>query len=266
MSHPTNAPGSWRILLGSLVLATGFSAWAALGGSGCASCEGAAGLLGGKALALVGVVYYGVLFVAAAALGPSLFVYSGVLLAAGVHGGLLAVLAHAKILCIPCVVTAIAALVALGSAIRCEPSNALRASLLSPAAALAVQGWILFAGGIPASAEAPADLLREPELLSSAAAKGEVRLVAYTRPDCGYCIELERSVLPALEREFGSTLTIERRSAERLPGIPTPTLILSGSDRRHLYPGLPDVEDLKSTIRELMGESHGRQTVLEKSR
>jgi hypothetical protein len=250
------------------LVAIAFSAWAALGSGSCGSCDGAADLLGGKSLAAVGVVYYAVLFTAAVVLGPSLFVYAGVLLAAGVHGGLLVLLARAGIFCAPCVGTALAALAALVGAIRCDPSNALRASLVIPGAALFVQAGFFFSGSLPALAEAraSAEQVTREEFRVPAVPPGQVHLVVYTRPDCGYCIQLERDVLPGLVRDYGDRLAIERRSAAELPGIPTPTLILTGSARRQLIPGLPETEDLRNTIQNLMGESHGHETVLEKSR
>lgn len=261
-------PNSWRMIEIAILVAIAFSAWAALGRGSCASCDGAAELLRGKSLATVGVVYYAVLFITAVTLGPSLFVYSGVLLAAGIHGGLLAVLAHAKIFCAPCVGTALAALAALVFTIRVDSSNALRASLVIPVAAGLVQVGVLMSGAAPALAQArvdPDQVVHE-DLASGPVAPGQVRMVVYTRPDCGYCIQLERDVLPGLIREYGHRLTVERRSAVELPGIPTPTLILSGSAKRRLIPGLPELEDLRSVIKDLLGEGHGHETVLEKSR
>jgi hypothetical protein len=81
-------------------------------------------------------------------------------------------------------------------------------------------------------------------------------MVVYTRPDCGYCMELEREILPDLIRDFGDRLQIERRSAQTLPGIPTPTLILCGSQKRRMFPGLPSREDLRRAIESVMGENH----------
>jgi hypothetical protein len=255
--HPATA---WRMLKIAIFFAIGFSSWAALSNGACSSCDGAGEVFGGKSLAALGIVYYSILFVAAAALGPSLFVYSGVLLAAGIHGGLLVILAHAGILCIPCVCTALAALAALVAALRCDSSNALRASFMIPGAAFAVQAAVLLSGAVPAIAQGRAEpeAVAREEFGSAPVARGHVRLVVYTRPDCGYCIQLERDVMPGLVRDFGERLLVERRSAEQLPGIPTPTLILTGGERRRLIPGLPELEDLRKTIRELMGESHGR--------
>jgi hypothetical protein len=214
------------------------------------------------------VVYYSILFTLAVALGPSLFVYSGVLLAAGVHGGLLAVLAHAKIFCGPCVGTSLAALGALVFTIRMDSSNALRASFVIPVAACLVQAGVLFTGSDSALAQSEAGTSQvvHEDLASPPVSRGQVRLVVYTRPDCGYCIQLERDVLPGLLQEYGDRLAVERRSAAELPGIPTPTLILTGIAKRRLIPGLPEVEDLRKVIQDLMGESHGHETVLEKSR
>jgi hypothetical protein len=222
----------------------------------------------GNVLASAGVAYYAVLLAAAILLGPSVFVYSGVLVAGGVHAGLVATLVHLRSFCPPCALTAAAASVALAAVISCDRSNIFRASLVSPGAALAVQMWVLLSGALPAAAASRegADRVVHEEFAQPPVPSGMVRMVAYTRPDCGYCVELERDVLPGLARDYGSRLLVERRSAEELPGIPTPTLILTGASKRRLFPGLPSTQDLRNTIDTLMGESHGLQTVLEKSR
>ena len=259
MLQHDDRPEAWRILRIALLAAMGFAAWALLASGACASCDAAAGLVEGKTLATVGVIYYALLFAAALVRGPSLVVSGGVLLA---------VLVHAKIFCAPCIGAALSALAALALAIRCDPANAFRASWVIPGAAIAVQGWVLLTGALPAMAEtkASAERVAEQEFAAPPVARGNVRMVVYTRPDCGYCIQFDREVLPALVRDFGNHLSVERRSAENLPGIPTPTLILTGAERRRFFPGLPELEDLKSTVRNLMEESHGHETVLEKSR
>lgn len=245
-----------------------FSAWAAWGGGGCPSCGAAAGMFPGRSLGGAGVVFYALLLAAALGEGPSPLVTSGVLLAAGVHGGLLAVLAKERIFCPPCVGAAVSALFALAFALRCDGSIAFRATWVVPGAALLVQGWALFQGALSPAAQARS--IAEPEargdFRSTPVARGDVRMVVYSRPDCGYCIQLDRDVLPGLVREFGSRLRIERRSAEGLPGLPTPTLLLTGAAGRRVFLGLPDAEDLKAALHELMEANDGRETVLEKSR
>jgi len=268
VTQPIPHPKAWRLLKIALAAATLFSAWATFGGRTCGSCEAAAQIFQGKNLAVVGMAYYGVLFLAAQAFGRSIFVFSGVILAAGVHGGLLAILLHAKVLCAPCLGTALSALIALGAAIRCESWIGYRASWVIPGVALVVQSRLFLTAALPQAAEArvSAERISEEEFQAPPVPRGQVRMVVYSRPDCGYCIQFDRDVLPALVRDFGPYLQVERRSAENLPGIPTPTLILTGAERRRFFPGLPELADLKSTVRDLMEESHGRETVFEKPR
>lgn len=257
------------MFLAALGLAALGSAWSLMGRGDCASCHSAGMIFPGSSLAATGVVYYSILLAAAMLFGPSLFVYSGILIAAGVHAGLVVVLLHLKLFCAPCLATAVAASLCLGLAIACDSSNAFRASLVSPGAACVIQLWVLLTGALPAAAESrdQADRIARDEFSKPSVSRGTVRMVVYTRPDCGYCIELERDVLPDLVSEFGSRLAVERRSAAELPGIPTPTLILSGAGGRRLFPGLPPTGDLRRAIETLMGdESHGHETVFEKSR
>lgn len=258
----------WRLCLGFLAIALAGSLWAALGASGCGSCEAARDFVGGKALAAIGVAYYAILLAAALLAGPCLFVFAGIQIAAGVHGALLAVLFQTGNLCLPCIATGVAAVAALGLSIALEPASAYRASLLMPGAAFALQSWILLSGGL-AAASGARDRAREAvrsELASPPEPAGKARLVAYVRPDCGYCQELETNVLPAIEQEFQGRLAVERRSAENFPGMPTPTLILSGAEGRRMFPGLPPVEDLRRALREVLGERDGNQTLLSQPR
>jgi hypothetical protein len=268
MDMKNKHPWAWRCLVGSLLVAALAAFWGALGGAGCRSCEGVAGIFQGTHLATLGTVYYSLLFAVAVLAGPHLFVFSGIMIAAGVHGPLALILFQSQLFCVPCLLAAAAAGTALVAAIILEPSNAFRASLILPAAAFALQTWVLFSGGVPLRGETKPDVERiaREELVSPPVERGRARMVVYTRPDCGYCMELERDILPGLTRDFGAALEVERRSAEALPGIPTPTIILTGFMSRRFFPGLPPVEDLRSAIASVMGEDHGRETVLEKSR
>jgi hypothetical protein len=260
MDHRTEHPRAWRCLLGSLAVAALLAFWASVGKTGCESCQGASEILPGKTLATMGTIYYGVLFLAALFTGPTLFVYSGVMIAAGIHGPLLALLVQAKLFCAPCILTAMAVALAVVMTVVLAPSNAWRGSLLLPGTAFVFQTWILFSGAVPLQAETRASVSRiaQDELVSPPVERGKAKMVVYTRPDCGYCMELERDVLPGIVREFGSRLAVERRSAEALPGIPTPTIILTGAERRRLFPGLPAEEDLRLAIASVMGEGHDR--------
>jgi hypothetical protein len=268
MDMKTKKPWVWRALLGALMIALGCASWAAWGSPGCPSCDGAAEILRGRSLPTLGILYYSALLVCAGVCGPGLCLYSGIAIAAGVHGGLLAILLHSKLFCAPCIATGAAAMLALAAAIALEPQNAFRAGFILPGAALAVQSWVLVSGAMPAAAQpelGAQEQIRE-ELSARPVERGKARMVIYTRPDCGYCLELERDVMPGITRAFGARLEVERRSAESLPGIPTPTLILRGSEKRRMFPGLPSREELHRAIETVMGENHGHETVFEKSR
>jgi hypothetical protein len=261
-------PRAWKVLIGSLAVAALAASWGAMGGAGCQSCQGVAEVIHGKNLATLGTLYYSILLVAAIFTGPKLFLFSGVMIAAGIHGPLVALLFQAKVFCLPCLVAAAAAGAAVVSVIILAPTNAFRGALLFPGTAFLFQTWILLSGAVPHSAQSKSSVehLAREEFRSAPVEPGKARMVVYTRPDCGYCMELERDILPGVEKDFGNRLLVERRSAESLPGIPTPTIILSGSERRRLFPGLPPEADLRLAIKNVMGDSDDRETVSQEPR
>lgn len=258
----------WRLLMGLVLGALLGSLWAALAGAGCGSCEGVQALFGGKALALLGVAFYSALALVGLLSGPCLFVFTGLQIAAGIHGALFAVMFHRGMFCAPCLVTGALAVAALGVSLRIEPGNAYRASFVLPGAAFALQSWMIFAGGGIPSPEAgtAARQAAEREVSGSPAPAGQVRMVAFTRPDCAYCRELEEIVIPELRAEFQGRISIERRSAEGIPGLPTPTIILTSEVGRKVFPGLPARQELEGAIQGLMGGRHGPEAVLPKPR
>jgi hypothetical protein len=248
------------LLLGGLTVALVGSAWSLVAGSGCGSCQEANGVFPGRSLAGVGTVYYSALLSLGVFSGPSLVLSWGTLLAGGVHAGLGVLLLYLRAPCPPCLLAAAGAALAVAGAIALDGSNAFRASLVTPGAAFLVEMWALLAGALSGGAAGRRELDRVEDREFAQASKverGTVRMVAYLRPECGHCIEFEERILPELKRSFGSRLTVERRSAAELPGIPTPTLILSGGGGRHLFPGLPPREVLETTIETLMGGRHG---------
>lgn len=246
-------PRSRSLLHAFLAAALLASAWAAFGPE-CASCGGPAELFGGKKLALLGTIFYGALLALALTRRAGTALFAGIQIACGVHGALLAVLLETRTFCAPCALAGAAAFAALAVAIRLDPAGALRTSLALPAAAVAVQAWAHFAANLP-EAQAVAEKAVERELAAPAPPAGTVRMIAFVRPDCGYCRVLERDVLPPLAEEFRGRLSVEERSAEHLPGVPTPTIILSGPAGRRVFPGLPPEEDLREAILEALGEN-----------
>lgn len=258
----------WMVFLGLLAGALLASVWAVLAGAGCGSCEGAQGLVGGKTLAFLGVAYYAVLLTTALLFGPCLPVFAGIQIAAGIHGSLLALLVHRGVFCAPCVTAAGTAIAALGLSLRLQPQNIVRTAYLLPGAAFMLQAWLLYAGelSLPKGASGiPEGLLAEPRE-APPSPDAPARLVAFTRPDCGYCVDLEKYILPKLEREFGKRLAVELRSAKGLPSLPTPTILLSGPGGRRYFPGLPPEVELRAAVAHVMGDRHETQALLPESR
>lgn len=258
----------WRVFLCLLTGALAASVWAVFAGRGCGGCEGAQALVGGKTLAIVGAGYYALLLAAALGWGPSLPVIAGIQIAAGVHGSLLALLLHRGILCPPCIAASVAAVGALVVSLRLEPGNLARTTYFLPGAAFVLQAWLLFAGELSLAPRAPS--LPESVLRDLAASvptsEPQAKLVAFTRPDCGYCVDLERYVLPKLEEEFGKRLEIELRSAKDLPSLPTPTLLLSGPGGRRYFPGLPPQAELRAAVAHVIGDRREIQALLPEPR
>jgi hypothetical protein len=249
-------PWAWRLLLFGLALATLAAFWGALGSPGCRPCEGlAATFLEGRHLAMLGTLYYSLLLATAILWGPQLLVFSGITIVVALHGQLLILLVQGKLLCWPCLVAAGGAGAAQVAAVVLDPSTIYRSSVLLPAAAVAFQAWAFLSGGIPMPkhpGETPSEIARD-ERGAPPIEPGKARMVIYTRSDCGVCMELEHDLLPPLLREFGEKLVLERRPAEALPGIPTPTIILSGSQKKRFFPGLPPAADLRAAIETVMG-------------
>ena len=266
---PMNPPRkrSWRLFLLLLAGALAASVWAAVVKTGCGSCSGAGALLDGRTLPIVGAVFYAILLGTAAITGRGLIVFAGIQIAAGIHGALLVILVHKGVFCPPCITVSIAAIVAFGVSIRLEPQNLVRATYRLPASAFFLQALVFLSGGLSIPEEAAKVAQRKAlEEIRSDGAQPGARLVAFTRPDCGYCIDLERYVLPKLKAEFKDRLRIDLRPAGDLPGLPTPTIIIEGRAGRRMFPGLPPEEELRGAVLEVMGERNDIQTVLSKYR
>jgi hypothetical protein len=253
----------WRALLALIGAALLGSLWAAFFREGCASCGGSTASAGGQALAKAGVLYYLLLLGAAFRLGPSLLVWRGVLLAAGIHAALLVVLLTRGAPCLPCLVTGAGAIGAAVLSCCFEPCNLARASIVFPAAALVTQVTVLALGMFP-GLETSGTKSSPP--VARAFTPGMAKILIYERSDCIYCRRLRDEVLPGLTKEFGRRLEVEHRSADDLPGLPTPTIILMGAGGRRSFPGLPDADALRQAILETLGDRHDRQALLPASR
>ena len=200
----------------------------------CGSCA-----RGSDIPAVLGILFYGILFARSWIGGLTVDLVAGVLFGAGVHVALMAqLLAHGRF-CPWCLATASMSALMGGSSILADRANLGRLLLILPASALLVTaGW---------SWMSPAPISEGPD--------DRVQIRVYVQPDCPFCEELRSRVLPDIEKEFGDRVSLRVFPAEDLPSVRrTPTLLLQSrrvkSDIR-VIEGLPTVERLRSVIREL---------------
>ncbi len=218
--------GALALALGSCLLA---ALWSWLFGASCASCHGAARLVGMLPLAPMGTLFYALALVLALT-RPS-WLPLPLTLAVGAHGALMVALLRARTTCIACLVVAASALAAagigfLGSQVPWSPWLA----ALIPTAALATTAatawgrrqWRLVA------LERSLALAARP--FSVATAPDEVHILVYKRADCAHCLLYEAMIRPALEQEFAGQLHFQEHLTEHEP-IDVPLMILHGRQR-----------------------------------
>lgn len=203
----------------------------------CGACRA-----GGLSLGLIGFAFYTGLFLAALFAGPTRFLFAALLFGFGVHVLLVAQILSAGLACWVCFAAAGLSAVLAGLSVACDRENLARMALLLPWSVLAVLAW----GGAPRAA-----LTATP---SGPAPSTGARLTVFTQPDCRYCDELERKVLPALRKEFGDRLEVVLRPARDLPAIRrTPTIIVAPARKDRpgrVIEGLPALDTLRAAIRE----------------
>jgi peptidase C39-like protein len=222
-----------QALLGLIRSAIGFclmlSVWSWTYTGACKSCGQTAAVVGTLPLAQIGSAYYAVLLILETSLNERALVNLGLLTASGVHLLLLVLLVQTRLFCLPCLLTATAAFLAASLSV----------------AATGIHGWELLAvvGGFLLAfiVTLQARRLHEPELRARAyklatrviaegvsVADGCARLVVYKRKNCPYCSFYETALRPAIEQDFGETVSIDEREAGK-ETIPTPLFVVSGA-------------------------------------
>lgn len=188
---------------------------------------------------MAGAVAYGAILVGVLMRGPTPFLYDGILFGAGVHATLIAQMGIQGRLCGICLAAAAVSAGLVGVAIAWDRANLGRLAIVAPGAALIAA--LGLSSGPPAS--------------PVAASGGCIGVRIYIQPDCPYCERLRKEIVPEIEKEFGTRVRIEYRSADDLPGIRrTPTLILDprrAESRPRIIEGLPTLERLRGAIRDL---------------
>jgi hypothetical protein len=228
---------TWRaFMLGACALSVTGSLWAAIIPSQCGTCQRASELAGGFNFAVLGVAFYTQLMTVLVLRGSPRYVSSCILLAAGVHLVLTALLLSFRVLCPPCLLTAAGALAMMGASLAMDPKNFRRAAVILPAA-MVLTAIALYA----LSALDSKERIKQIRIALDREAKeppvpvGRVRLLVYFRPTCHFCRELDANVMPLI------------RYRTPWKGLRTPTLLVRGQRRTHIV-GLPTVDELREAI------------------
>jgi hypothetical protein len=201
----------------------------------CAAC-----LSWGAVPGIAGSIGYAGLLVLALVRGPSRLVFSGILLAFGVHAALTLQMVVTGIFCSLCLAATVGSLLLVALSVTVDPRNVGRLGVAVPWAVLLTAG--------AASALRPLTPVSEASPVS-------VSIVVFTQEDCAYCDELRDRVIPEIEKEFGPRVRIDYRPASDLPAVrKTPTLILTPKRvgiQGRVIEGLPTVERLRGAIHDL---------------
>jgi hypothetical protein len=213
--------GETPLCVPALALAAAASLWLVLFRASCAQCGRAHLLAGALPLDRIGAIFYtALLFVPLPVAGALLWP------AAGAHLGLLAILAREAIVCVPCLLAALGAWLAL--------------HFVGPSLSWMV-GLPLFIGGAAAAwiaipwfrrraCERSSVLARQlaEETLKKAAPTGGARVTVWKRAGCPACLFYEAIFKPALLQDYEGAVTLDERDASRL-AIVTPLILVAGN-------------------------------------
>jgi hypothetical protein len=213
-----------RILL--LLAAGGALAASVAAALDCPACGGS------PTLAVAGIAFYGALLPALLARESWPAVRFSLMAASGFHLGLICAMAARGSFCALCLATAACAFAATALTLARD----LRALPVLPV----VQPWTAAFGLLAVPPPPTGDL------------PSHTRIVAYTRPDCGYCDDLRHRVLPEATR--GLQVEIQYRDASEAGFVRrAPTLLLSRGSKYRVVEGLPTVDRLRDELEGIGG-------------
>lgn len=228
------------------MLALAGSVWAIWAGPGCAGCQQAKAAFGWN-IAWLGVVYYTLLTAWFWQSGLSRWVIGGLMAAVGTHLELVYLLWREEIFCPACLVTAVGAFVAGISVWRSVANNF--NNLIWPLPVLALLTLTAFnlqQRAASAEHQRQTDALVATVLVEKiSVAEGQARLLVYSRPDCKFCQLFDEETLPQLQRDLGTNLVVERRSATGT--LPTPAFVVLGRENLGCL-GLPEYAHLTNLL------------------
>src|SRR5688572_11476278 len=192
----------------------------------CPACAGPSDL------SVAGVFWYAALLIGTLFCEACGFIRAGFMAASGFHLGLICTMASRGSACALCLATAACAFAATALALARDRRFVQLLPVILP--------WTAALGLLAAPPPPPAEF---PDHL---------RIVAYTRGDCGYCDELRDRVLPEATRGFDvEVVYLDAATADFVRRAPT--LLLSRGRRHRVMEGLPTVDRLREEIAEIGG-------------
>jgi hypothetical protein len=239
------------LLLTALAGALLSSLWAWLFAKGCPTCASAAFEAGDLPLTRVGVASYASSLAWAWFGLPSLLLAAALAVAGGAHLELFRRLRVLRLRCIPCIVTALSAWLALAMTFVAQTPLVIGGLVVVVlASALSARPGIDWA-------HARADAAREQRILGLAKRvtseeppqAGTARLVVYKTPTCSACMIFEAVVQAAIAERFGDRVQVVSREGTR-ERVPTPLALVRDSVSAVLVN--PSFEDLEPLLEEAL--------------
>jgi hypothetical protein len=237
-----------RLALGACTLSLAAALYALAFPRGCAACEAAAQFGAGPVIPLLGSLWYAALLSLLAIRGLTRLTGYLAHAGAGVHIGLVCLMAQERAWCVPCLAAAGGAVLLAACAWHS------RAVLRRAALGLLVGAALASTAGLYLLSREPRFRLAQ-ELqkavalarLNGPVAPGAVDLTFFKRDGCDHCAAFARDVLPVLRSEFGDRLRITEVPA--WSGIPAPTVVIRGRHEALLYPN-PSLATVRRVVAE----------------
>ena len=232
-------PASHLVVLIAIACAAVGAALSYAAARSCASCSEVGKLVGGVPVGPAGHAFYSLLFV-----------FVGLFAALGVHASLLALLLRKRLACVPCLVTALAAVVGgVASTLSGSPlqlalsSVAFVGGALGSRYALGVLAPIVAERGFVSTYLAIEEIAAQPRFVR----RGHCHLIMLSREGCTLCDEYTKRILPHLRAKFGDALTIEKQRAA--PGTYAPAAIVLGGHPVGMV-GIPHLREIERAVDE----------------
>jgi hypothetical protein len=237
-----------RLALAACALSFGAAVFALAYPRGCAACEASSQLGAGPVIPLLGSLWYALLLALLVRRGLDRWAALGGCVSAGVHIGLVGLMAWEREWCMTCLAAAAGAFAYATVALASRAVPRWQGALALVCAAV-VAGGVLGVLGARLNYRLQRELTRAVDIARAhgPVAPGTVEMTYFKRDGCLHCAAFDHDVLPQLERRFGDKLKVVEAPA--WSGIPTPTLVVRGRFEELLYPQ-PTLDEVSKVVQE----------------